>query len=279
MQLNGMERELATQTVGQRWALVLSYDGSRFFGWQKQADGIVTVQSALEAALSAIACEPINVIAAGRTDTGVHATAQVVHFDTTARRSAQAWIRGVNAHLPEGAAVWQALPVDSRFHARFDAFGRRYRYVLQSSPVRSPLLLNRVGWTHTPLDMDKMRQAAAMLVGEHDFSSFRASACQAKSPVKTMYEVSLKGTPQLMTLDLHGNAFLHHMVRNIVGALVYVGNGRISVADFADLLNARSRLLAPPTFMPDGLYLTGVDYPPQWQVPTPQPPDWLWSFE
>ena len=272
MQLNGMERESATQTVGQRWALVLSYDGSRFFGWQKQADGIVTVQSALEAALSAIACEPINVIAAGRTDTGVHATAQVVHFDTTARRSAQAWIRGVNAHLPEGAAVWQALPVDSRFHARFDAFGRRYRYVLQSSPVRSPLLLNRVGWTHTPLDMDKMRQAAAMLVGEHDFSSFRASACQAKSPVKTMYQVSLKGTPQLMTLDLHGNAFLHHMVRNIMGALLHVAKGNQPAQWMSEMLELRDRSLAPPTFMPDGLYLAGVSYAPEFGLPSEPTP-------
>lgn len=279
IQEDGAKRESAVRAVKQRWALMLSYDGGRFFGWQKQADGVVTVQAALEAALSAIACEPVTVIAAGRTDTGVHATAQVVHFDTTASRGAQAWIRGVNAHLPPGVAVWQALPVDKHFHARFDAFGRRYRYVLQSSPVRSPLLLGRVGWTHTPLALEPMQQAAALLLGEHDFSSFRAAGCQAKSPVKTMYEVSLTGTPQLMALDIRGNAFLHHMVRNIMGALVYVGNGRIGVSDFADLLAARSRLLAPPTFMPDGLYLTGVDYPPQWQVPTPPPPDWLWSAE
>ncbi len=266
-----------TARTKQRWALTLSYDGSRFYGWQKQAGGVATVQAALEDALSRIACEPIVTIAAGRTDTGVHATAQVVHFDTLAVRSEQAWIRGVNTYLPEGVAVWKAQPVHPRFHARFDAFGRRYRYVLQSSPVRSPLLLGKVGWTHTPLDFNIMQQAAAFLVGEHDFSSFRAAECQAKSPVKTLYSVALGGTSELMTLDLHGNAFLHHMVRNIVGALVYVGNGRLSVQAFADLMNVRSRLKAPPTFMPDGLYLTGVDYPPDWGVATPPLPDWLWQ--
>lgn len=259
----------------QRWALFVSYDGSRFFGWQKQADGLATVQEALETALSIIACEHIAVTVAGRTDTGVHATAQVVHFDTHAQRSSQAWIRGVNAHLPEGVAVWHAQPVAANFHARFDAFGRRYRYVLQSSPVRSPVLGNKAGWTHYPLELDSMRQAAALLVGEHDFSSFRAAGCQAKSPIKTLYEVQLNGDNGWFQLDVHGNAFLHHMVRNIVGALVYVGSGRLSVDAFEALLHEKSRLKAPPTFMPDGLYLTGVDYPDKWGVPTPPPPVWL----
>ncbi|WP_225748317.1 tRNA pseudouridine(38-40) synthase TruA [Eikenella sp. Marseille-P7795] len=259
----------------QRRALFVSYDGSRFFGWQKQADGITTVQNALENALSAIAQEPISVITAGRTDTGVHATAQVVHFDSAARRPEQAWVRGVNAHLPEGVAVWQVREVAPQFHARFDACGRRYRYLLQSAPVRSPLLAARAGWTHYALDIEAMRRAAALLVGEHDFSSFRAAECQAKSPVKTLYSVSLHGTPELLAVDFHGNAFLHHMVRNIMGALVYVGCGKLAVPEFADLLAARSRRLAPPTFMPDGLYLTGVDYPPQWGVPTPPLPAWL----
>jgi tRNA pseudouridine38-40 synthase len=226
----------------QRWALTLSYDGSRFYGWQKQDGGVATVQAALEQALGRIACAPMHTIAAGRTDTGVHATAQVVHFDTAAERSEQAWIRGVNAHLPEGVAVWRAQRVDARFHARFDAFGRRYRYVLQSTPVRPPLLLGKVGWTHTPLCLTAMQEAVALLVGEHDFSSFRAAACQAKSPVKTLYSASLQGSADLMALDLHGNAFLHHMVRNIVGALVYVGSGRMSVAGFAALLAEKKPL-------------------------------------
>ncbi|MDO4249488.1 MAG: tRNA pseudouridine(38-40) synthase TruA [Neisseria sp.] len=261
----------------QRWALVVSYDGSRFFGWQKQADGIPTVQDALERAAGCIAGEKVSMVAAGRTDTGVHATAQVVHFDTRANRQEHAWVRGVNAYLPQGVAVLAAQQVGAGFHARFDACGRRYRYVLQSSCVRSPLLVGRVGWTHYPLEMAQMKEALACLVGEHDFSSFRASQCQAKSPVKTLYGACLSGTPSLMALDLHGNAFLHHMVRNIVGALVYVGSGRLSVEGFRQLVLEKSRLKAPPTFMPDGLYLTGVDYPEKWGVAIPPQPDWLWS--
>ncbi|UOP01824.1 tRNA pseudouridine(38-40) synthase TruA [Kingella potus] len=259
-----------------RRALTIAYDGSRFFGWQKQAGGVPTVQEALEEALSGIAGERVAATAAGRTDTGVHAAAQVVHFDTAAVRPEQAWVRGTNSLLPAGIAVLRVQTVAPHFHARFDACGRRYRYVLQSAPVRSPLLAGRAGWTHTPLDLAPMREAAALLAGTHDFSSFRAAGCQAKSPVKTLYSVRLSGTPQFMALDLHGNAFLHHMVRNIVGALVYVGSGRLTPQGFAALLAAKSRLKAPPTFMPDGLYLTGADYPPECGLAAPPLPDWLW---
>lgn len=262
-------------TDKQRWALTLSYDGSRFYGWQKQAGGVPTVQTALEHALSLIAGEPISVTVAGRTDTGVHATAQVVHFDTGIRRPTQAWIRGVNAHLPPGIAVWHAQPVAPHFHARFDAYGRHYRYLLQSAPVRSPLLIGKVGWTHLDLDIGLMQQAAGLLEGEQDFSSFRASMCQAKSPVKTLYSARVSGTPELLKLDLHGNAFLHHMVRNIMGALVYVGNKKLTIEGFAQLIAEKSRLKAPPTFMPDGLYLTGVDYPEEFGILRPEIPAWL----
>ena len=259
----------------QRWALTLSYDGSRFYGWQKQAGDVPTIQTALERAISLIAGEPISVIVAGRTDTGVHATAQVVHFDTSVHRPPQAWIRGVNAHLPQGIAVWHAQPVAAHFHARFDAYGRHYRYLLQSAPVRSPLLVGKVGWTHLDLDIELMQQAAKLLEGEKDFSTFRASMCQAKSPIKTLYRANIRGTPELLKLDLHGNAFLHHMVRNIMGALVYVGNKRLSVDDFAQLIEEKSRLKAPPTFMPDGLYLTGVDYPNEFNIIKADMPVWL----
>ena len=184
-------------------------------------------------------------------------------------------MRGVNAHLPQGVAVYKAQIADSAFHARFDASGRHYRYLLESAPVRSPLLYGRAGWTHYALNDDAMRQAAQLLVGEHDFSSFRAAQCQAKSPVKTMYAVHLQRTGSLLKLDLHANAFLHHMVRNIMGALVYVGCGRMSVAQFGELIETRSRLYAPPTFMPDGLYLTGVDYPERWHIEPAALPDWL----
>lgn len=258
-----------------RYALTLAYDGSRFFGWQKQTADVPTVQSALEHALGVMAGEPVSVICAGRTDTGVHATAQTVHFDTAAVRPLQAWVRGVNCHLPEGVSVLHAQQTAPNFHARFDAFGRRYRYLLESAPVRSPLLYRRAGWTHYPLDVDAMRQAAALLVGTHDFSSFRAAQCQAKSPVKTLYSIHISGSLNLLKIDLHANAFLHHMVRNIVGALVYVGSGRMSVKQFGQLLAERSRQSAPPTFMPDGLYLTGVDYPEQWGIQPLPLPDWL----
>ena len=219
----------SNQPAVYRWALTISYDGSRFYGWQKQAGDLPTVQTTLEYALSQIAGEAIRTIVAGRTDTGVHATAQVVHFDTTVVRPEQAWVRGVNAHLPEGVAVLFAQQVAPHFHARFDAYGRKYRYLLESSPVRSPVLQGRVGWTHLKLDPDKMQQAALLLEGEHDFSSFRAAECQAKSPIKTLYSAKISGTPQFLKLDLHGNAFLHHMVRNIMGALVYVGSGRLKI--------------------------------------------------
>lgn len=258
-----------------RYALSLSYDGSQFFGWQKQAQGVMTVQETLENALSIIAGEKINTITAGRTDTGVHATAQVVHFDSDAYRPLSAWVRGVNAHLPDSIAVWHAQEVDAHFHARFDACARRYRYVLQSSPVRTPLLYGRAGWTHYALDVDKMQQAAALLLGEHDFSSFRASQCQAKSPIKTMYQITFSGSPSFIKMDFYANAFLHHMIRNIVGALVYVGSNRLSVGEFADLFAAKSRLTAPPTFMPDGLYLTGIDYPEAFGIIKPSIPEWL----
>lgn len=258
-----------------RYALHLSYDGSHFNGWQKQTDDIPTIQSALEIAISTIAGHPINVITAGRTDTGVHATAQIVHFDTQANRPLSAWIRGVNAHLPTGIAVYHAQIVANHFHARFDAISRYYRYLLQSSHVRSPLLEKRVGWTHYPLDIQKMQQAANYLIGEHDFSSFRAAQCQAKSPIKTMYQINISPHHGLIKFDLHANAFLHHMVRNIVGALVYVGSNRLSIQEFTELLAYRSRIYAPPTFMPDGLYLTGVDYPEHFSIKSHQPPEWL----
>ena len=250
-----------------RYALTLSYNGSAFFGFQKQAAGIPTIQTALEHALAQIAGEPIAITAAGRTDTGVHATAQVVHFDSQAARPLTAWVRGVNAHLPDGIAVLHAQAVAPDFHARFDACGRRYRYLLQSAPVRSPLLVGRAGWTHYPLDVAAMRQAAALLLGEHDFSSFRAAECQAKSPVKTVYAVAFSGCPSFIKIDFHANAFLHHMVRNLVGSLVYVGDGRRPVSWMAEVLAARSRSAGAPTFAAGGLYLASVRYDEAWRLP------------
>lgn len=258
-----------------RYVLTLAYNGSAFYGWQKQTADVPTIQSALEHALSVIAQQPIKVTAAGRTDTGVHATAQVVHFDSDANRPISAWVRGVNAHLPNDVAVLHAQAVASEFHARFDAFARRYRYVLQFAPVRSPLLVGRAGWTHYNLDINNIQAACQFLLGEHDFSSFRAAECQAKSPIKTMYSIDIQAMGDLIKLDFHANAFLHHMIRNIVGALVYVGSGRLSVNEFAELIEKRSRLDAPPTFMPDGLYFAGADYPEHFGLMRVPLPVWL----
>lgn len=249
-----------------RIALGVEYDGTGFFGWQSQPGGN-TVQDALESALGAVAGMRLPVVCAGRTDAGVHATAQVVHFDVSVERPLTAWVRGTNAHLPTSVAVRWAMPVSDQFHARFAARGRSYRYVLLNRPERPGLLAGKVGWCHRPLDIAAMQAAARSLVGEHDFSSFRASGCQAKSPVKTLYRCEITRQGDLVTFDCCANAFLHHMVRNLVGALVYVGMGRASLGWFANLLAACDRRLGAPTFAPDGLYLVGIDYGEEWALP------------
>lgn len=249
-----------------RIALGLEYCGSRFCGWQSQSDGC-GVQDVLERALASIAGEPIGVVAAGRTDTGVHALSQVVHFDTRAVRPDGAWMRGVNAHLPPNVAVTWMRRVDEGFHARFSAVERRYVYVLLNRPARPGLLQGKVGWHHAPLDLDAMQQAARHLLGEHDFSAFRAAQCQAKTPVKTLHQLDIKQSGEIFQFHLRANAFLHHMVRNLVGALVLVGKGKQAPSWMGELLEMRDRRLAAPTFAPDGLYLTGIGYDEKWGIP------------
>ncbi|MCX7627741.1 MAG: tRNA pseudouridine(38-40) synthase TruA [Methylophilaceae bacterium] len=249
-----------------RVALGLEYDGSRFCGWQSQPCGC-GVQDHLQAALQRVAGHPVGVCAAGRTDAGVHALAQVVHFDTEAVRPLNAWVRGVNAYLPSGVRVLWAREVGAGFHARFSARRRSYQYVLQVSQVAPAVLAGKVGWYHRPLDVQAMQQAAALLLGEHDFSAFRAAECQAKSPVKILYQAQVRVSGNLLLFEFCANAFLHHMVRNLVGSLIYVGNGKYPVAWFADLLRHGDRTRAAPTFMPDGLYLSGVDYDACWGLP------------
>ena len=249
-----------------RIALGLEYDGSGFCGWQTQP-AACAVQDVLEAALSGIASTPVKVASAGRTDAGVHATAQVVHFDTAAMRPESAWVRGVNALLPTAVSVRWAREVAPAFHARFSAQARRYRYVLLNRPVRPGLATGRVGWFHAPLDIDAMRRGAAHLIGEHDFSAFRSAECQAKTPVRTMTDLAIRRVNDYVIFDLRANAFLHHMVRNIVGVLVYVGSGRQPPEWVAEILRGRDRKLAAPTFAPDGLYLSGVEYEAQWGIP------------
>ena len=258
-----------------RLALGISYLGAAYQGWQSQPSG-QTVQDRLEAALAAFATTPIATLCAGRTDAGVHGLMQVVHFDTPLRRELFSWVRGVNRFLPPDIAVQWAREVPETFHARASALARRYAYILLESPVRPSLEAGRAGWSFRPLDGAAMQQAASHLLGEHDFTSFRAAACQALSPVKTLTRASVARCGPYWRFDFEANAFLHHMIRNIVGALVYVGSGRLDTADFAALLACRSRLSAPPTFMPDGLYFVGADYPPQWQIRQPEIPEWLW---
>ncbi len=254
-----------------RIALGLEYDGTPFLGWQSQPGGR-TVQDALEAALSAIAGEPIRVVCAGRTDTAVHACAQVVHFDTPVERPESAWIKGVNTHLPREIAVLWAVRVNDDFHARFSAQRRRYDYFLLNRPVRSALENARMGWFHLPLDAAAMRAGAARLIGEHDFSAFRSSECQAKSPVRTITRLDIAQRGDVLQFTLEANAFLHHMVRNIVGTLVYIGKGKHAPAWVPELLASRTRALAAPTFSPHGLYLSQIDYDARFNLPAFPPP-------
>jgi len=249
-----------------RIALGLEYDGSRFVGWQTQPGG-GAVQDALEKALAGIAGEPVATICAGRTDSGVHARAQVVHFDTEAARPNSAWVRGVNALLPDTVAVLWSCPVDGEFHARFSARARSYRYELLNRPVRPALDATRVGWFHQPLEVGRMREAAAHLVGENDFSAFRSSECQAKSPVRTLYALDIEERGGRIHFVLRANAFLHHMVRNIVGTLVYVGKGKHPPAWAREVLLSRKRSEAAPTFGPEGLYLEKIEYEAKWGLP------------
>lgn len=242
-----------------RIALRVSYDGHGQPGWQTQPGGIA-LQDRLERALAAIAGEPVQTVCAGRTDAGVHAIAQLVHFDVGATRPLSAWVRGVNAHLPACLAVQGAAEVDETFHARFSARRRHYTYLMFRSPQRHPLLAGRAGWIHAPLAMDAMREAAAALIGTHDFSAFRSSQCQARSPVRTLDHLSIVEHGALLCLTVSANAFLHHMVRNLVGALVWVGQGRRPVQWVGELLAERDRRRGAPTFAADGLYLTGVEY-------------------
>jgi len=248
-----------------RIALVLEYDGRAFCGWQTQANGCA-VQDVLQVALNEISGEDVSMVCAGRTDTGVHALAQVVHFDTTAVRPESAWVRGVNALLPTTVAVRWASEVAPTFHARFSAQARRYRYLLLNRATRPGLSSGRVGWFYAPLDVEKMQQAANYLLGEHDFSAFRAAECQAKTPIRTLTALNIQRHGEYLIFDLNANAFLHHMVRNIIGALVYVGKGKHPPQWLDELMQGRDRKLAAPTFAPDGLYLAGVEYALHWMI-------------
>jgi tRNA pseudouridine38-40 synthase len=262
-----------------RIALGLEYDGAPFTGWQTQTDGR-GAQDALERALVEVAGVPVVTICAGRTDSGVHALDQVVHFDTSAERPRSAWVRGVNRFLPPTIAVRWAVEVPDDFHARFSARRRSYDYWIVNDPVRSPLAHGRAAWVFRPLDADAMNAAAARLVGRHDFSAFRSAECQAATPVRELETLSVERRGRLIRVSATANAFLHHMVRNIVSALVYVGLGRQLPEWVSEVLDTRDRARAAPTFAPDGLYLARVEYDPAFQLPAPAAaaPVWLDAY-
>jgi tRNA pseudouridine38-40 synthase len=242
-----------------RIATAIEYDGTAYHGWQRQNNGD-TVQACIEDALSHVANEPITVICAGRTDAGVHAREQIIHFDTVATRDERAWIFGANANLPRDISVRWVKSVDDNFHARFSATSRRYHYHIYNHPIRSALTRHSATWQCLPLDIERMQQAAQHLVGEHDFTSFRAQSCQAHTPIRTVEFIRLEKQGDVIIIDIQANAFLQHMVRNIAGVLMSIGAGRAEVDWTHELLESKSREKGGVTARPEGLYLVGVEY-------------------
>ena len=259
-----------------RIALGVSYNGQAFEGWQSQASG-QTVQDVLESALSRFIDQGhVSTVCAGRTDAGVHGLMQVVHFDTEVERAESSWVRGTNTYLPDSVAIQWARTVPDTFHARFDARRRRYAYVLLSSPVRPSIEAGRVGWVFRPLSLPAMQAGAAQLLGEHDFTSFRASQCQAKSPIKHMLRVDIRQRGPYWHFEFEANAFLHHMIRNIMGCLIAIGTEQQQPEWMSTVLQARDRDAAAPTFSPDGLYFLGPVYDEGLKLPTQTAAfDWL----
>lgn len=253
-----------------RIALGLSYNGQSYQGWQSQRSGL-TIQDKLEAALGTFTSRRVSTLCAGRTDAGVHGLMQVVHFDTDCDRDPHSWVRGTNANLPRDIAVQWALKMPDDFHCRACATSRRYAYILLESPVRPSVESGRVGWTFAPLDLASMREAADQLLGEHDFSSFRASQCQALSPVKVLQNINMVQRGSYWRIEFEANAFLHHMIRNIMGCLVQIGQGKKPPRWMGEVLLARDRRAAAPTFSPDGLYFLGPRYDPKWGIPDRTP--------
>ncbi len=259
-----------------RIALGVEYNGSSFCGWQTQPSGC-GVQDALERALAQIAGEKIATTCAGRTDAGAHARSQVVHFDSNAERPESAWVRGVNTLLPAGAAVLWARTVVNQFHARYDARERCYWYVLLNHPTRPALDHGRVGWFHLPLVLAPMQEAARLLIGERDFSAFRSAECQAKSPVRDLRRLEIRKSGDYLIFEFAANGFLHHMVRNIVGSLVYVGKRKHPPTWLGEVLARRDRTLAAPTLDAAGLYLERVIYDANWGFPAAARDEWFLS--
>jgi tRNA pseudouridine38-40 synthase len=249
-----------------RLSLGVRYDGSAYHGWQSQHN-LSTVQAEVERALSRVANHTVTITCAGRTDAGVHATSQVVHFDSDADRTDHAWVFGANSNLPADIRVLWAKPVSQDFHARFSATARRYRYLLYNYKIRPGILRHFVGWHHRPLDEAAMQEAANYLLGEHDFSAFRGAGCQANTPIRTLRHFSIERQRQLLILEIEANAFLLHMVRNIVGSLLAVGDGEQKPEWIKSVLESRDRCQGGVTISPKGLYLVSVNYPDEFALP------------
>lgn len=251
-----------------RIALGIEYDGTEFLGWQRLAHGR-SVQGVVEAALTRVAAHPVAVTCAGRTDAGVHARCQVVHFDSDAVRSERAWVLGANSNLPRDVAVLWARPVADAFHARFCAHSRRYRYTILNRPVRAALDARRMAWERVPLDAEAMHVAAQALLGENDFSAFRTAQCQARTPMRNVHWIRVQRRGAVVTVDIGANAFLHHMVRNIVGSLLRIGRGAEAPEWLAGVLAGQDRRAAGMTAAARGLYLSEVHYPDHLEIPRP----------
>lgn len=250
-----------------RYAACIEYDGAAFHGWQSLKSGLPTIQAAVEAAIGKVANHPVAVICAGRTDAGVHGSRQIIHFDTTSVRDDRGWVYGSNANLPDTIAMRWVKPVSTAFHARFSALARRYRYIIYNNPIRPAHLSRGVTWNYRPLDIDRMREAGRYLVGEHDFTSYRAVQCQAKNPVRTIHHLELNRFGDLIIMDVMANAFLHHMIRNIAGVLMAIGHGKYEPIWAKEVLAARDRRAGAVTAPPWGLYFVDVSYPDKFALP------------
>ena len=249
-----------------RIALGVRYDGAAYHGWQSQ-ENLTTVQGMVESALSFVANHQVNVVCAGRTDAGVHASAQVIHFDTKSYRDDHSWVYGANSNLPQDISILWAKPVDQTFHARFSAVARRYRYVVYNHDIRPGILRRSIGWYYKQLDAKRMQDAAEHLLGKHDFSSFRGAGCQAKNPDRLIHQIEIYRIRRMLVIEVQANAFLLHMVRNIVGVLVEIGSGAKPVGWAREVLDARDRTKAGMTISPNGLYLVEVTYPMEFKLP------------
>lgn len=249
-----------------RLALGIEYDGSGFMGWQRHHGG-ATVQGSVEDALSFVANHPVEVVCSGRTDAGVHAACQVVHFDSDAVRTPRAWMMGGNTRLPGAVRILWCQPVNDGFHARYAARARRYRYRILIRPVPPAMMRHYLSWERLPLDAAAMHRAAQALVGEHDFSAFRTAQCQAKHPRRDLHDIAVRAEGSEVVVEVQANAFLHHMVRNIVGSLVPVGRGERPEGWLGELLAGRDRTVAGPTAPAEGLVFLGPKYPAHWGLP------------